>query len=345
MGAYEFWSSFLHSQLFEHPKLPDTTCAGQTIIVTGANTGLGKEAARHFAALGARKLILAVRNIEAGEEAKRDIEATTQCESDVIEVWELDLCRYESIDEFVKQASQLNRVDVLLSNAGMASLQWNTFSARWDMKSRERIIGINVISTFYLAISMIPKLKTTASECGTTPRLTMVVSDAHLIAKFTELKEMMIFETFDDKERATPAVMMDRYPTSKLLEVLIVRQIAPMLEGSDVVMNMVNPGFCKSDLAREKHIFMTILSYLFARTTETGAAIMVTAAMSRNESIGKYFSDGRMNDEALSKWVRSMDGKQAGIRVWNELKAILEDIQRGVTSSVCPAYVDWKKTK
>lgn len=88
-----FYNHF-HSQLFVQPKYPTQSFAGQTIIITGSNVGLGKEAARHIARLGASKLILAVRNVEAGEEAKRDIENTTKCGKSVIEVWKLDLASY-----------------------------------------------------------------------------------------------------------------------------------------------------------------------------------------------------------------------------------------------------------
>ena len=54
--------AMIRSQLFASLEYPTTSCEGKTIIVTGSNTGLGKEAARHFARLGADKVILAVRN-------------------------------------------------------------------------------------------------------------------------------------------------------------------------------------------------------------------------------------------------------------------------------------------
>lgn len=111
---------FIYSQLFVTPAFPTASFAGQTVIVTGSNVGLGKEAARHFVRLGASTLILAVRNIKAGEEAKKDIETNTKCGATVIEVWTLDLASYDSVKAFAKRASQLPRLDVLCENAGIA---------------------------------------------------------------------------------------------------------------------------------------------------------------------------------------------------------------------------------
>lgn len=86
-----FLPRLFYTQFFVTPQYPTTGCTGKTIIVTGANTGLGKEAARHFTRLNAEKLIIACRNTEKGEAAKRDIEASTQ-RSGVIEVWQLGMC-------------------------------------------------------------------------------------------------------------------------------------------------------------------------------------------------------------------------------------------------------------
>jgi retinol dehydrogenase-12 len=86
--------------------------------VTGANVGLGKEAARHFVRLRASKVILACRSVAKGEEAKRDIESTTR-RTGVLEVWPLDLADYASVKSFATRAEGLERLDVVLENAGV----------------------------------------------------------------------------------------------------------------------------------------------------------------------------------------------------------------------------------
>ena len=95
-----FLSQFLYSQFFVTPPYPAYDFTGQTVIVTGSNTGLGLEAARHFARLNCAKLILAVRTKSKGEEAKESILASTKRTSDCIEVWDLDLSSTASVKAF-----------------------------------------------------------------------------------------------------------------------------------------------------------------------------------------------------------------------------------------------------
>ena len=65
----------------QYQKLPilvdETTCISKTYVITGGNSGLGLETARHLVAASAECVVLAVRNLKAGEVAKKDIEKTT----------------------------------------------------------------------------------------------------------------------------------------------------------------------------------------------------------------------------------------------------------------------------
>lgn len=319
---------FLYSQLFVRPKYPTRSFAGETAIVTGSNTGLGKEAARHLARLGVSKLILAVRNIKAGEAAKQDIEKTTKCGSSVIEVWSLDLASYDSVKAFAERAnSQLSRVDVLLENAGIAVTKYS------QAEGHERTITVNVISTFLLAFLMLPKLKATASQYKTSPRLTIVSSEVHAWSKFAESNapQGKILATLDDEKIAK---MSERYPTTKLLEVLVVREIAPQLASSGVVLNMLNPGLCHSELSRDGPFVLEIIKFFIARSTEVGSRTLLAAAAAGSESHGAYMSDGKVDQDALSPFVRSKQGEEAQKRVWDEVKTVLEKIVPGVTANI-----------
>jgi NAD(P)-dependent dehydrogenase (short-subunit alcohol dehydrogenase family) len=140
--------------------------------VTGGNVGLGREAARHFVRLGASKVILACRSVEKGEVAKVDIEESTK-RMGVVEVWQVDLSSYESVKQFCAQASKLERLDIVVENAGLATPKYE------EVEGMESTITVNVISTFLMALLLLPKLRADAVKFNVLPRLSIVASDAH----------------------------------------------------------------------------------------------------------------------------------------------------------------------
>ncbi|TKA61959.1 hypothetical protein B0A55_11837 [Friedmanniomyces simplex] len=110
-------ATFLRSQLVTAIPTPTADFSDQTVIVTGSNTGLGLEAARHLARLGAGKIILAVRTLAKGEAAAQDILRSCHGNADVrngapaIEVWQLDMIDTHSIRSFAERAGKLERLD------------------------------------------------------------------------------------------------------------------------------------------------------------------------------------------------------------------------------------------
>jgi retinol dehydrogenase 12 len=83
---FRFLSQCFYFQLFVTLPYPTHDFTGQTVIMTGSNTGLALEAARHFAWPNCAKLILAVRIVPKGEKAKECILVSTKCTPDCIEV-------------------------------------------------------------------------------------------------------------------------------------------------------------------------------------------------------------------------------------------------------------------
>jgi len=152
--------------------VPTQSFAGQTIIVTGSNTGLGLEAAIHFVRLDAAKVILAVRSVKKGEDAKTFIEEKTG-KKNVVEVWQVDMSSYDSIKAFAKNCGSLDRLDVLLANAGVLK---NTFDSA---EGTEITITVNVIGTFLLILNLLPLLRKSKQTTGMTPRVTITSSILH----------------------------------------------------------------------------------------------------------------------------------------------------------------------
>lgn len=112
-------AGLLRSQLLFKPCLSSSiSFKYQTAIVTGANAGLGREAAKYFVRLGAEKVILAVRTPSKGEEARKYIEKITG-RVGVMEIWQLDMSSFASVEAFAERARGLARLDVVVANAGV----------------------------------------------------------------------------------------------------------------------------------------------------------------------------------------------------------------------------------
>lgn len=195
-----FWADFFYSQLFKTPPYPTTDFTGQTIIVTGSNIGLGFEAVRHFTRLNAEKVIMAVRSLEKGEAARKSIEESTGRKG-VVEVWILDLARYESVKEFAKKAETLKRLDAVVENAGINA------NGPWEMyEDNEACITTNVVSTFLLAMLILPKLRETSARFNVTPRLAILTSEVHFLTELPERKFPSIFEALNDEKTSSMKV-------------------------------------------------------------------------------------------------------------------------------------------
>jgi len=175
--------------------IPTKTYEGQTIIVTGSNVGMGLEAARHFVRLNAAKVILAVRNISKGLAAKSSIEASTK-HLDVVEVWELDLASYASVLAFATKVETLERLDVVIENAGVYLYEFGM------LEEDEATVTVNVVSTMLLAMILLPKMRETRRLKGSTPILSFTGSFTHWDTEFPERKASNIFAGLNVQKEA-----------------------------------------------------------------------------------------------------------------------------------------------
>lgn len=319
--------NFFASQLLFTPPYPKEDWSGKTVIVTGANVGLGFEAARHFVRLGAARVILAVRSTEKGEAAQASIEASTGRR--VVEVWPLDLQSYASVKAFAARASaQLDRLDALVENAAIVTEKFRL------AEGEESSITVNVTSTFLLAFLLLPKLKDTAQRFGVVPHLVIVSSGAHSWTDLPERKSASIFDALADPT----SDMSKRYFASKLLEVFVCRQLVALhpYPSFPVVINYTNPGVCRSEAMREatglKAVIVRVITALLARTTEVGSRTTVHAASAGPDSHGQYLSD--CDVVPPSKFVLSQEGQDTQVRVWNELKERLDAVQPGLYNNL-----------
>jgi NAD(P)-dependent dehydrogenase (short-subunit alcohol dehydrogenase family) len=288
-------SSFWHAA--RHPPAdPTTSYAGKTILITGANTGLGFEAATKFAALGASTLIFGVRSLERGKDAKSRIEERTKCSSSVIRLFQLDMMDFGSIDKFVKEVNkQFEKIDIAVLNAGVAVSAYALSVHGW-----EGSLQVNVLSTAYLAILLLPRLRDTAASAGHPSLLEVVASAGHIDAKEESVSptgSRGILAVVNDKSTFS---VLKQYQISKLLTMWAVQQIAARTSPREIVLVASCPGLCRSSLGRDFGVFVRALDYLIkspmVRSTEQGSRTLVSATTLGKDAHGGFWSNDEITE-------------------------------------------------
>ncbi|KAF8903502.1 short-chain dehydrogenase [Gymnopilus junonius] len=282
--------AFIKSQWTTLPPAAKVDLTGKTVIITGANVGLGFEAAKHFARMNPEKLILACRNKAKGEAA-------------------------------------LNRrraIDILVENAGVSPSENLEFTADgWESS-----VQTNDLSTSLLGLLLLPRLLETAEKYNTTPRLVVLASELHYWAKLDKsvLDSPNPLREYALKDRLTSAKGgNNRYAVTKLLNILFIRALNDRLHRKPVIVNAVNPGYCYSSFRRNfkgiRRLFDKLMELAVARTTEEGSRIPVWAAVGaeekKDELRGAYISS--MKVEEPSDFVISKEGKAYQDKIWNVL--------------------------
>ncbi|KAK6212822.1 hypothetical protein LQW54_004911 [Pestalotiopsis sp. IQ-011] len=311
--------------------LPTTDFTGKTVIVTGANTGLGKAAAQHFIRLKAARVILACRSVAKGEEAKAEIGRFDDHAASAAEVWEVDLASFESVEQFCARANQLERLDVLIANAGLQSFTYEAY------EGYERQTTVHVISTFLMALLLLPIMRKAMAEFGSQAHQVIVNSNGHMYTTFqTRLGEETAFGAVKGDKN-----MRYRYYDTKLMQVFVVRELAARLKASGkplVVLNLVDPGYCQSELLRTKEwelpirIMMAVADRALARTADMGARTYVMAASAGRESHGLYLEDCGFSTP--SPFVETNEGRELQGRIFGELVEILDRVEPGIWDNV-----------
>ncbi|KAI0471292.1 putative short-chain dehydrogenase/reductase family protein [Xylaria cf. heliscus] len=323
--------SYFRSHLFQQLPVSTKSFAGLTIIITGASSGLGLEAARHFVRQDASKVILAVRNMEKGAAAKASITESTKKPDNVIDIWELDLASRASVKTFAARANSLERLDIVVENAGVLT---HDFSMAED---NEMTITVNVVNTFLLALLLLPKLRETSTRLKKEVVLTFTGSLVHWLAGFPERNSPSILRALADKDKAD---MRQRYLLSKLLMLLAYRELAEAVTQStkpgDIVVSMANPGSVQTALDREGHgpraLVWTVFVKMVGRTAEEGSRVLVNAAEGGRDTHGQYLDDCKIG--RTSDFVTSQAGHEAQKKFWGELTGLLEEIQSGITQNI-----------
>jgi retinol dehydrogenase-12 len=268
--------------------------SGRTILVTGANTGIGRATALALAGRGAR-LFLACRSEEkAGavvEEIRRD------SGNREVEVLPLDLGDLASVRECAERFLATGEpLHVLINNAGLAGQRGLTTSGF------ELAFGTNHVGPFLLTSLLLERLRESAPA-----RIVNVASAAHYGAPGID---------FEAVRQPTKSITgTSEYGVSKLANVLHAQELARHLRGSGVTTYALHPGVIASDIWRRVPWPARSLMKLRMRSTEEGARTPVHCATSPDvaEESGLYYHDRRPRepskiatpDLAAELWRRS----------------------------------------
>lgn len=251
---------------------------GRTFVVTGANSGIGLAATRHFAARGAR-VVLACRSERRALQA---MERVRQALPDAdLDFEALDLASLESVEVCAARLrARLDRLDVLCHNAGVMALPRTLTEDGYEMQ-----LGVNHLGHFALAGRLLEPLLATPGA-----RIVQVGSNAHYLGRIH----------FDDLDGAGRYGKWRAYANSKLANLLYVHALARRLERADsqLIATAAHPGYAATDLLADRGEItrpslrdrtFKLGNRLLAQSAEDGARPTEAAATSPDARNGDYY--------------------------------------------------------
>jgi NAD(P)-dependent dehydrogenase (short-subunit alcohol dehydrogenase family) len=263
---------------FTGTDVPDQT--GKIIVVTGANSGLGFEAAKTLAGKGAR-VLLGCRSQSKAQVAKERILATfPKADVDIVE---LDLGSLKSIKKAAEQINQEPRLNVLINNAGIMIPP-----LEYTQDGFESQFGVNHLGPFALTLLLLDKIRATANA-----RIVSTASIAHRRGKinFADINAKKSYNT------------LKRYGQSKIANLYFGYELQRRLSaiGDDTISVVVHPGVADTELFRYIPkpflLFMPALK-LFLNSAEQGAWPTLCAATMAGVKGGEYYGPSKVGEMA-----------------------------------------------
>ncbi|MFD5702943.1 SDR family oxidoreductase [Streptomyces lasiicapitis] len=261
-------------------RVPDQS--GTFAVVTGANSGTGKEATRRLAAAGAH-VVMAVRTPAKGEAARAEI--LQRHPGAKLEIRRVDLADLASVEEFADGLLATGTpLDLLVNNAGvMAPPTRMTTADGFELQ-----FGSNFLGPFALTLRLLPALLAARA-----PRVTTMSSGA---ANFGRI-------SFDDLQWEHRKYSSTRtYAQSKLADLMMTRQLAAVAaeRGWSLLSDAAHPGYTRTNLqttgptlGRDKpsrtQRFLAAVDVLPSQAVEQGTEPLLYAATSPDATAGGYY--------------------------------------------------------
>jgi NAD(P)-dependent dehydrogenase (short-subunit alcohol dehydrogenase family) len=283
---------------------------GRRAIVTGANTGIGRETARVLALRGA-EVVMACRDLDRAGRARDELlaESNGQIAAAQLVLAQLDLAHFESVRGFAKeQLAGAAPIHLLINNAGVMNFERRTTSDGFEAH-----FGTNHLGHFLLTNLLLPRLRESAPS-----RVVVVSSDAmHMSGLDAALSDLNWEERKYSGWRS--------YGSSKLMNLIFAAELERRESDNGLVANALHPGIVATELAREPPLYMKIVGVLalpFRIQPEVGAATTVHLATAPEHASGGggYFSKcqpartpGLASDEDAAKRLWALSERLTGL--------------------------------
>ena len=283
--------------------MDEQSLQGKVILLTGANSGIGKETALALSRMGA-SLVLICRNESKGKETMREIEKRTGNRS--VELIVADLLLQEEVRKVASNfLSNHLRLDVLINNAG------TNFPSYGETKDGvERTMAVNYFAPFLLTNLLLDVLIRSGPS-----RVVNVSSVGHFRGRI-ELENLT-------RDKRMGASGLGAYGRSKLALVLFTYELARRLKGKTVTANCLHPGAVRTNIWNHAGAVTPIsrLMSLFMKGAEEGARTSIYLASSPEvEGVsGKYFEDCKQTSSSKESYNESLASKlwEASARITN----------------------------
>jgi NAD(P)-dependent dehydrogenase (short-subunit alcohol dehydrogenase family) len=238
-----------------------TTMKDKVIMVTGANSGIGKAASLALARMGAT-LVMVARNKGRGEAARSEIIRKSQNNS--VDLFLADLSSLESVRQLATDfKKKYPKLHVLINNAGLFNQRRRVTANGYE----------NTFATNYLASFLLTNLQLDLLKASAPSRIINVSSVGHYNGHIN----------FDDLNLEKEYGGWKAYGQSKLALVLFTHELAKKLQGTGVTVNAVHPGTVATNIWSRPFGpvgFIMALPKLFMTSPEKGAETIVYLASS-----------------------------------------------------------------